>query len=101
MTHVPYKGNAPAVTDLLGGQVGAGFLATPGVLPHVKSGELRAIAMSGRERLAALPDVPTVAESGVKDFDVRFALLALAPAGTPIARLPSASAGCPRLAALC
>lgn len=83
MTHVPYKGAAPAVTDLLGGQVDAGFLVTAGVLPHVRSGKLRALAVSSNERLTVLPDVPTVAESGVKDFDVRFSFFLLAPAGTP------------------
>jgi tripartite-type tricarboxylate transporter receptor subunit TctC len=83
MSHVPYKGAAPAITDLLGGQVDAGFLVTPGVLPHVRSGKLRALAVSSNERLAVLPDVPTVAESGVKDFDVRFTFFLLAPAGTP------------------
>ena len=83
MTHVPYKGAAPAITDLLGGQVDAGFLVTPGVLPHVRSGKLRALAVSSNERLAVLPDVPTVAESGVRDFDVRFTFFLLAPVGTP------------------
>jgi len=83
MTHVPYKGAAPAVTDLLGGQVDAGFLVTSSVVPHVKAGKLRAIAVSSNERLPTLPDVPTIAESGVSGFDVRFTFLLLAPAGTP------------------
>jgi tripartite-type tricarboxylate transporter receptor subunit TctC len=83
MTHVPYKGAAPAVADLLGGQVDAGFLVTSGVLPHVQTGKLRAIAVSGNERIPQLPNVPTVAESGVSGFDVRFAFILLAPAGTP------------------
>ena len=83
MTHVPYKGAAPAVTDLLGGQVNAGFLVTSGVLPHLKSGKLRAIAVSSNERLPVLADVPTIAESSLSGFDVRFTFFLLAPAGTP------------------
>ncbi|KGD95992.1 ABC transporter substrate-binding protein [Achromobacter sp. RTa] len=86
VAHVPYRGNAPAVNALLGDQIQAAFLAVPGVLPHVKAGKLRAIAVSGKERDADLPDVPTAAQSGVaglKDYDVAFAFLVMAPKGTP------------------
>lgn len=83
MEHVPYKGPAPAVQDVLGGQVPCGFLAGPTVLPHVQSGKLRALAVSGATRSPALPDVPTVAEAGFAGFDATFMLVAMAPRGTP------------------
>ena len=67
--HIPYRGTAPAVTDLLGGQVEALFTGAPAVLPHVRSGRLRALAVSSPRRLPALPEVPTVAESGHPGFD--------------------------------
>ena len=69
MTHVPYKGLSPATTDLLSGQVPIMFSSAVAMLPHVKSGRLRAIAMTGAVRSKAIPDVPTVAESGVKDYE--------------------------------
>lgn len=85
MTHVPYKGPAPAVQDMLGGQVDCGFLAGPTVLPHVRSGKLVALAVSGSKRSALLPEVPTVAESGFPRFDASFSLVLLAPKGVPAA----------------
>lgn len=85
MTHVPYKGPAPAVQDMLGGQVDCGFLAGPTVLPHVKAGRLVALAVSGARRSPLLPDVPTVAETGYPGFDATFSLLLFAPRGTPTA----------------
>ncbi|MBO9328720.1 ABC transporter substrate-binding protein [Achromobacter sp. HZ01] len=84
--HVPYRGNAPAVNALLGDQIQAAFLATPGILPHVKAGKLQALAVSGGQRDADLPEVPTVAQSGVaglKNYDVAFGFLVMAPKGTP------------------
>ena len=83
MTHVPYKGPAPAVQDMLGGQVNCGFLAGPTVLPHVRSGRLVALAVSGVKRSPLLPEVPTVAESGVTGFDGTFALVMMAPKSVP------------------
>jgi tripartite-type tricarboxylate transporter receptor subunit TctC len=83
MTHVPYKGPAPAVQDMLGGQVECGFLAGPTVLPHVRSGKLVALAVSGARRSPLLPEVPTVAESGFARFDATFALVLFAPKATP------------------
>jgi tripartite-type tricarboxylate transporter receptor subunit TctC len=87
MDHIPYKGPAPAVQDVLGGQVPCGFLAGPTVLPHVRSGALNALAVSGTRRSPALPEVPTVAESGHPGYDATFLLIALAPKGTPEAAM--------------
>ncbi|MDZ5457418.1 Bug family tripartite tricarboxylate transporter substrate binding protein [Azohydromonas lata] len=85
MLHIPYKGTAPSVTDLLGGQVDATFTGAPGVLPHVRSGKLRALAVSSPQRMAVLPNVPTVAESGMPGFDADQWYGIVAPAGTPAA----------------
>jgi tripartite-type tricarboxylate transporter receptor subunit TctC len=85
LTHVPYKGPAPAVQDMLGGQVDCGFLAGPTVLPHVRAGKLVALAVSGGKRSPVLPEVPTVAESGYPRFDAAFSLVLLAPKDTPAA----------------
>ena len=85
MTHVPYKGPAPAVQDMLGGQVDCGFLAGPTVLPHVRAGRLIALAVSGAKRSPLLPEVPTVAESGYPGYDATFSLVLFAPKGTPAA----------------
>ena len=70
MNHVPYKGTGPALTDTISGQTDIFFSSTATALPHVKSGRLRAIAVTGAKRLPAEPNVPTIAESGVKGFDV-------------------------------
>ena len=70
MNHVPYKGTGPALTDTISGQADIFFSSTATALPHVKSGRLRAIAVTGAKRLPAEPNVPTIAESGVKGFDV-------------------------------
>jgi tripartite-type tricarboxylate transporter receptor subunit TctC len=81
--HVPHKGNAEVVISLVGGQVESGFLATPGVLQNVRDGRLKAFAVSSPRRTPLAPDVPTMAESGYPDFEVRFFLMMLAPASTP------------------
>ncbi len=83
MTHVPYKGPAPAMQDVIGGQVECGFLAGPTVLPHVRAGKLVALAVSGARRSGLLPEVPTVAEAGFPGFDASFSLVLFAPRGTP------------------
>jgi tripartite-type tricarboxylate transporter receptor subunit TctC len=85
MLHIPYRGTAPSVTDLIGGQVDATFTGAPAVLPHVRSGRLRALAVSSRQRIAALPEVPTVAESGFPGFVADQWYGVVAPAGTPAA----------------
>lgn len=81
LTHVPYKGMGPAVTDLLGGQVQLAFAPAVNFLPHVRSGKLRAMAVSG-SRMALLPDVPTFAEAGLPGFEARAWYGLLAPRGT-------------------
>jgi tripartite-type tricarboxylate transporter receptor subunit TctC len=81
--HIPYRGTAPAVGDLLGGQIQMLFTGAPAVIGQVKSGQLRALAVSSHKRLEALPDLPTVAESGYKDFEADQWYGVVAPAGTP------------------
>jgi tripartite-type tricarboxylate transporter receptor subunit TctC len=83
MTHVPYKGSAPALQDLLGGQVQLMFDNLPPSLPHIKAGKLRALGVTSLARTPALPDVPTIAESGLPGFDASSWFGVLAPAGTP------------------
>ena len=83
MSHIPYRGTAPSVTDLISGQVDATFTGGPAVMPHVKSGRLRALAVSSSRRMAAFPDVPTVAESGYPGFEADQWYGVVAPAGTP------------------
>jgi len=83
MVHVPYRGTAPAVTDLLSGQLQLMFTGAPVLLPFVKSGQLRALAVSSSKRLDSLPDVPTVSESGYKGFEADQWYGVVAPAGTP------------------
>ena len=81
--HVPYKGGAPAITDLLGGQVDFSFQNVNAVLPHLRSGKLRAIAVTGSQRSPVLPDVPTLAEAGVKGAEVYSWQGMAAPKGLP------------------
>jgi len=83
IVHVPFKGNGPAGTATMGGQVQALFGSMPAVLPHAKAGRLNAIAVGTTKRSAALPDVPTVAESGFPGFEVSLWLGFFAPKGTP------------------
>ncbi len=88
MLHIPYRGTAPSVTDLIAGQVDATFTGAPALLPHIKSGRLRALAVSSAQRIATLPDVPTVAETGVPGaagFEADQWYGVVAPAGTPSA----------------
>ena len=83
VVHVPYKGGAPAVTDLIGGQVQLLWVSIPSVLPHVKAGRLRALAVSTAKRTTSAPDVPTVTESGYPGFEYSNWNALFAPAGTP------------------
>jgi tripartite-type tricarboxylate transporter receptor subunit TctC len=83
LLHVPYKGAAPAVNDLLGGQVNLLFSDIAAILPHVKSGKVRALGLGSEKRFAGLPDVPTIAEAGVPGFVGGGFLGLVAPAGTP------------------
>ncbi len=93
MVHIPYRGTAPSVTDVLGGQVDATFTGAPAVLPQVRGGRLRALAVSSASRIAGLPEVPTVAESGYPGWEADQWYGLVAPAGTPaepLARLNAA-----------
>lgn len=90
MLHIPYKGSAPVVTDLLAGQIDVMFDNVPNVIGHVRAGKMKAIAVSTPQRSALAPDVPTVAEAGVPGYELSVWFGVLAPAGTPrdiIARL--------------
>ncbi|MGE8520086.1 MAG: Bug family tripartite tricarboxylate transporter substrate binding protein [Alcaligenes faecalis] len=81
--HIPYKGQAPALNDLLGGHVDMMFANTPDVLPHVKSGKLRAIALANDARLESIPDVPTFKEAGVDNMNSNSWYGVIVPSGTP------------------
>ena len=83
MTHIPYKGSAPAVSDMIAGQVDTMFDNTPNVLPHVRSGRLKALAISSKARAASAPEVPTVDEAGVPGYEVNVWFGVLTVAGTP------------------
>ena len=90
ITHVPYKGSGPAVTDLMGGQVSMMFDNIPSSITHIRSGKLRALATTGAQRAPSLPDLPTIAESGVPGYESTAWFGIAVPAGTPkeiIARL--------------
>src|SRR5438874_1247395 len=92
ITHVPYKGGAPAVTDLVGGQISMFFAGMPIVMPHVKAGRLRALAVTVTRRSPAAPEVPTMEEAGVPGFDISNWFGVYVPAATPkavIAKLNS------------
>lgn len=95
MTHIPYRGPGPAITDVVGEQVDCGFLTTPQVLPHVQSGKLAALAVSSAQRSPLAPEVPAAAEVGAPGMDATFYQVLMAPAGTPadvLERLQAASA---------
>ena len=81
--HVPYRGGGPQLIDLLGGHVDCGFVALPVIAPHLKAGKLRAIAVTSLQRSPAIPDVPTLDESGLRGLDVSQWWGLLAPANTP------------------
>ena len=94
IVHIPYKGSAPAVSDLLGGQVMMMFDNIPSALPHIKTGKLRALAVTGAKRDPLLPDVPTVAEAGVPGYESGLWFGIAVPAATPkeeIARINDAA----------
>src|SRR3954452_14614667 len=83
MVHVPYKGIAPAITDLLGGEVQLMFGTVVALVPHIQSGRLRALAVTGKKRSALIPDVPTLRESGLPEYEAGSWYGIEAPAGTP------------------
>ena len=92
-THIPYRGDAPLVTDVLGGQVDVGVLTGSGAVAQAKNANLRLLAVTSAKRFAQLPTVPTVAEGGIADFDATIWNVLIAPAGTPepiVARLNAA-----------
>lgn len=100
MLHVPYRGSAPAVSDLLGGQVQSMFDNAPSAMPHIQSGRLRPIAITSPQRSPLLPDVPTFIESGYADFDVQSWFGLAAPAGTPAAVVDKLNAELAKVLAL-
>jgi tripartite-type tricarboxylate transporter receptor subunit TctC len=81
--HIPYKGTGPALNDLLGGQVAMSFTDVLTALPHIKAGKLRVLGVTAASRSRSLPEVPTLMEQGVKDFDVSVFFGIVAPSGTP------------------
>ena len=83
LLHIPYRGTAPAVTDLVGGQIQVLFTGAPAVMGQIKSGQVRALAVSSPKRMDALPDLPTVADAGYKDFEADQWYGVVAPTGTP------------------
>lgn len=83
LVHVPYKGAAPAMTDLIGGQVDLYFASLPSAVPHMRNGKLRAVAVTTSQRASALPEIPTIAESGHREFSTSAWYGVLVPSGTP------------------
>jgi len=98
--HIPYKGGGPAIVDLVGGQVQLSFAIPINVIAHVKAGRLKAIAITGANRLEPLPEVPTFAEAGVPGFDVKTWFAVFAPPGTPKPIIDRLSAELRRVIAL-
>jgi tripartite-type tricarboxylate transporter receptor subunit TctC len=94
MLHIPYKGSGPAVTDLLGGQVNYMFDSITSAKPHILSGKLRAIGLTTTKRSAALPNVPTLAESGLAGYEVSPWFAVFAPASTPKPIIAKLNAAC-------
>lgn len=85
ISHIPYKGGAPMMTDLIAGQIQMAIETSPSANPHVKSGKVKALAVTTKQRSSAYPDVPTLDEAGVKGFDVTTWYALMAPHGTPAA----------------
>ena len=83
MRHVPYRGTGPLTNDLVGGHIKIGFLSVTAALPNIQSGALRAIAVSTSARTESLPDVPTLAESGLPNYSYSAWVAMIAPAGVP------------------
>jgi tripartite-type tricarboxylate transporter receptor subunit TctC len=103
ITHVPYRGAAPAVTDLIAGQIDGVVDNPPTVLPHIQAGKLRPLAVAAKQRMALLPDVPTAAEAGIANYEASSWFGIAAPAGTPpevIARLHNEIAAAVRTPAM-
>lgn len=92
MTHVPYKGGGQAVVDVVGGQIPLAMLGVTPVLPHIRSGKLKAYAVTTRYRIDSLPDVPTMQEAGVAGYDAAQWYIVAAPAGTPADRIAQLNA---------
>jgi tripartite-type tricarboxylate transporter receptor subunit TctC len=101
MTHVAYKGDTPAIADLLGGHVDLAFIAVSATAPYIRAGRLKALAVTSAQRTPVMPDLPTVAEAGgLKEFDISTWWGLLAPAGTPPDVVAKLSAAMARIAAL-
>jgi tripartite-type tricarboxylate transporter receptor subunit TctC len=101
MTHVAYKGDTPAIADLLGGHVDLAFLAVSATSPHIKAGKLKALAVTSAQRTPVMPELPTIAEAGgLKEFDISTWWGLLAPAGTPPDAVTKLAAAMAKIAAL-
>jgi tripartite-type tricarboxylate transporter receptor subunit TctC len=101
LIHVPYKGDAPEIVDLLGGHLDLAFVALTPIAPHVKAGKLRALAVTGAQRTPVMPDLPTIEEAGgLKGYDISTWWGLLAPAGTPPAIVNRLSATMAKIVAL-
>jgi tripartite-type tricarboxylate transporter receptor subunit TctC len=99
LLHVPYKGVGPAVNDLLGGQVSMMFAQMSSVVPHIKSGKLRALGVASLKRSPVMPDVPTIAEQGLPGFEAVSWYALMVPAGTPQSAIDKLNAETNRLLA--
>ena len=100
MTHVPYKGPSPATQDVLAGVVPCGFLATPVVMPHVRSGKLTALAVTSPKRSPIAMDVPTMGEAGIAGGEAAFGEVLMVPKGTPAAIVARLNAEVARILAM-